>query len=528
MRPLYYFAIADFKERSRQYGFIVTLILILYLGYITYQSDVIIMLGQYRGESSAAWAGNLMALAINTFLGLGGFYLIKNSIKRDVQTGVGQIIATTPTTKFTYLLGKWLSHIFLLVLILTFLFLATLILQLISSDTPGINYWQLFAPFFFLSFPLMAFLGGITLFFEATPVLRNGVGNIVYFFIFMIVLLNSFEAFNNIPWISDPLGLQLVSSSMETAAVKAFPDLTDGFSFLVEKKEILGYFLYEGITWSFQNILSRFVWIIFGLILVCFAALIHQSFIEDHHNSTKKNHTEIKNSKKEKSSQPTLPSSTDVPFTSAQAPPLSRLTRRSAHFVFGRIWQSELILLVRGYPWWTYVLCLGLNFAAIFSPLSITQAYLLPIAWGIPILLWSKMGCRESEFNTHQLINSTPKLLIQWLAVYFSGLTITALCGMGALISFVYHQSPEGILGWFAATVFIPSLAWFLGTLSGTPRAFEIIYAFIWFFGPIQQLPMLDFIGAVSIPSQKLLYLGGAIVMLIITLMGRHYRFRHL
>ena len=47
----------------------------------------------------------MTVLVINTFLGLFGFYLVNDCIKRDIRTGVGQIIASTPINRATYL--KW-------------------------------------------------------------------------------------------------------------------------------------------------------------------------------------------------------------------------------------------------------------------------------------------------------------------------------------------------------------------------------------------------------------------------------------
>ena len=47
----------------------------------------------------------MTALVINAFLGLFGFYPVSDCIKRDIRTGVGQIIASIPINRATYL--KW-------------------------------------------------------------------------------------------------------------------------------------------------------------------------------------------------------------------------------------------------------------------------------------------------------------------------------------------------------------------------------------------------------------------------------------
>ena len=67
----------------------------------------------------------MVALLGSMLLSLPGFYLVKNGVARDRETGVGQIIATTPLRKSLYTLGKAASNlIFLVVIIAVFAFAA--------------------------------------------------------------------------------------------------------------------------------------------------------------------------------------------------------------------------------------------------------------------------------------------------------------------------------------------------------------------------------------------------------------------
>jgi ABC-type transport system involved in multi-copper enzyme maturation permease subunit len=129
-RVLFHLALADFYERTRRYSFLLTLAAVIYLGvqvnngtwylYLLPSELSLTMLG-YRGELNSAWIGTMTVLVTNTVLGLFGFYLVSDCIQRDIRTGVGQIIATTPVRRSTYLIGKWISNclvLFLLVLIL--------------------------------------------------------------------------------------------------------------------------------------------------------------------------------------------------------------------------------------------------------------------------------------------------------------------------------------------------------------------------------------------------------------------------
>ncbi|MBU0669173.1 MAG: TonB-dependent receptor plug domain-containing protein, partial [Alphaproteobacteria bacterium] len=46
--------------------------------------------GQYRGEFNSAWVGAMMSLNATFFIGWFGFFLVKGSVARDRETGVGQ------------------------------------------------------------------------------------------------------------------------------------------------------------------------------------------------------------------------------------------------------------------------------------------------------------------------------------------------------------------------------------------------------------------------------------------------------
>lgn len=106
LRIVYHLARADFFERTRRYSFLVVLGLVVFLGYQVGIGNMGIKLGQYRGEFNSAWVGSMMSLIASTFLGWFGFYVINNSIARDRETRVGQIMATTPMTRPLYAIGK--------------------------------------------------------------------------------------------------------------------------------------------------------------------------------------------------------------------------------------------------------------------------------------------------------------------------------------------------------------------------------------------------------------------------------------
>ena len=98
-RALYHMVRADFLERVRRYSFLLTLSFSVYLAYAVYADQITLQLDKYRGVDNSAWVGSVIALVASVWLSLVGFYIVKNSIQRDRQTRVGQILATTPISK---------------------------------------------------------------------------------------------------------------------------------------------------------------------------------------------------------------------------------------------------------------------------------------------------------------------------------------------------------------------------------------------------------------------------------------------
>ena len=183
MRAVVAIARADFLERVRRYSFLFTLGFALYLGYLATAGNLVLQVGNMRGIFNSAWIGALLALVATDFFSLAGFYFVKNTIERDRQTRVGQILSTTPISKFMYAFGKMLSNLAVLSLMLAVLAAAGIAMQLVSGEDRHIELWKLIAPFVLLAIPAMAVTAAIAVFFETVPFLRSGFGNVAYFFV---------------------------------------------------------------------------------------------------------------------------------------------------------------------------------------------------------------------------------------------------------------------------------------------------------------------------------------------------------
>jgi hypothetical protein len=133
---------------------------------------------------------------------------------------------------------------------------------------------------------------------------------------------------------------------------------------------------------------------------------------------------------------------------------------------------------------------------ALFIPLAGTRG-LGALLWIWPILVWSAFGTREAQSGTAALFDSAPRPLSRQLpASWLAGVAIAVLATGPVAIRLAMAGESAGAATWLAGVAFVPAFALACGALSGTPRLFEALYLVLWYAGPVNRVPMLDFGGA--------------------------------
>ena len=486
---IYHIARADFLERVRRYSFLIMLGLVVLLGYQTAIGNVRLQLGDYRGEFNSAWVGAMMSVIATFFLGWFGFYLVKGSVARDRETGVGQIMATTPMTRPLYTFGKWISNFAILMLMVIILVIFGLVIQLLSGESTQINLSAYLLPFVYIVMPLMALVAAVAVLFETVPFLAGGFGNIVYFFGFItllpIFLLTPIATMNSS---IEPMGLALIKSEMTQEVLKAFPDYDNSFMLGGVDLAVKGTFTWTGIHWTPTIIITRLSFILFATLLTLLAAVFFDRF-----DPSRAKPGKIKNAASD--SAPEIVSTPQALST----PRLTPINAAANRFSFSRVLTAELKLLLKGQRWWWYAAAAGLIIACLANPSATTRTYLLPFAWVWPILIWSAIGNREIQNNAQQMtFSSASPLMRQLPAQWIAAFIVTLLMSIGAILRYTMDGDMVGMLALLSGAIFIPSLALASGVWSGTSKVFEILYMVIWYLGPLNKVPGLDFIGSNS------------------------------
>jgi len=523
---------ADFLERTRRYSFLITLGVMVYLGYLAVPSidsnALTVDLGNLRGIYNSAWIGSMIALFSSMVLSLPGFYLVKNAIERDRRTGVGQIIATTPLGKPLYTLGKAVSNFIFLVVIIGVVALAAGGMQFIRGESMRLDVWELLAPFLFTTVPTLMLVAAVAVLFESISFLRGGFGNIAYFVLWTatIAIAMSGVSFGGQGVIEEPIndlfGASVIAASMHQAAHASFPDrnLDLGIGYTIVEGRIQT-FRWGGVTWTTDVLLGRLVWVGVALGIALLSALFFHRFDPargGRRASKRQGWVARALSPLRAISLPSLDISRCISMLISRS--MSRLP------AFGRVLLAELRLMLKGLPWWWYLGAVGLMVAGVANGADPQARHgLLGAAWIWPVLVWSGLGVREKAHRTGPIIFSAPKPLgRQFAAMWTGGVLVTLLTGSGVGLRLMTAGAWDHLLGWGVAVLYIPTLALALGIWSGTRKFFEALYVAVWYIGPINGLAVFDYTGLSQealVKGMPLVYLGLTGALLAAALVGR-------
>ncbi|UCG61479.1 MAG: hypothetical protein JSV52_14365 [Candidatus Zixiibacteriota bacterium] len=499
-------SLADFRERTRRSSFVVTMLAILFFGYLVITGKYGVQFGEYRTFYDAHWAGTLMAMSSAIMLALFGFYLIKGSIKRDRVTEVGQIIAATPMTKRAYIISKLVSNTMVLWFMVAVLAVMGFLTLLYRNETGSINLWAYVLPFLLIALPAMIFVGAMAVLFDASRWLRGSVGNVVYLFVAeMCIVLAMFEN-----QYMDLGAAVLFTESVRVAAEAAFPGesipLIMGFVMFDPQMqvEVFKTFVWNGIEWTGTVIQIRLFWIAAGLVVAAIAIPFFDRF--DPAKARIKTKSKKKRIKKEVADTEVSIKHSVLSYT--------ELVKPSIEYSLPRMIAAELRVALKGYHWFWYLVAVGLMAAQLAAPFEIARQYLTPMAMVWPLVIWSSMGTREAQSGTHNLLFSSPEpVRRQFPAIWLSGLLV-ALISIGAmLIRSLVSGHLSYTLALLIGALFVPTAALVFGTLSKSKRLFEVSYLMFWYVGSIEHLAAIDMLGT----TDEAITAGKLVILILMT-----------
>ncbi len=533
-RWIYHMMLADLLERARSPKFLVIIGLAMLAGYAyipaTDSTTLSIALGPWRGINNSAWVGTVFGMLTVLIMPVLGYFLVKNAIELDRRTNVGRVIATTPISKPAYVLGKWLSNLATLTVILVILNIMALVMQLIRAEVTQVDLWVLSAPIWLMGFPIFALIAAVAVWFESVSFLSGTFGNIL-FFIGWVLFLDNIGLpglFNfNIGVIqphNDLLGVSLPLASLQAVGNQLFPDFAGHFNFGGASYGMIPKVMdWQGVEWTPAYMLDRLSWLTLAIGLALSAALPFDRFDPSTRLRTGPSLASIsKTDSPLKHFFHRKRSTTEPAFIHTKVD-LTPLAEKVSTSRFGALLIAELKLMFKGRRWWWYGVAAFISLLGFAGPpggKAVTAQ--LAVLW--PVIAWSAMGTREEQYDTTKLLfSAVDPIKSQLLATWLSGVLLGLIATLGVSLRMIIEGEAGFILAFWVAALFIPSLALGLGSNSGSPRLFEAVYLIWWFLGANGVKPM-DFMQGSSNEIQfvwLIVYMVLAMIFFGLGLAGR-------
>jgi hypothetical protein len=550
-RVLYHIVRADFFERFRRYNVLIVIGLTIFLT-VLYLPPIGVgrlsfNVGGYRGIYNSAWVGATVTVLTVIFMSLPGFYLVKNAISRDERTGVGQIIATTSLRKFQYIFGKVISNWVFLAATAGIAMLSAMGIQLLRGEVLKISLSGYLLPYLLLTLPMMALVATVAVLFESIGWLRGSLGNVVFFFLFLLsywmMAAVTFMALPiatdasgpSVPVIPEPTGAMEIFRSISAAGMERIPEYQGGLDLGNPFQDYgpINTFVWNGIIWRAPSILGRLLWVGIAGGITWLAATFFNRFDPSNHEIHIRN-KDARSRFEEEISHDQLASASALTDISVS----TTVSHGSQISIFLHIVKSELCLMMKGQRWWWYVVASGLILVALIFPIADTCRIVLPVVCVWPLLIWSQLGNREIRYRMEQLVFSAAfPLRRQLLATWTAGFILALMAGSGVIVRLILASDWDGILALVVAAAFIPAAALALGIWSGGSKLFEVAYLLLWTLGPMNQMmaalgfPLVadpffvfDYIGSSDVAVSKGMpryYAVFTILLLVFALIGR-------
>ena len=178
-----------------------------------------------RGRYSSAWIGMTVALFYSSLLSLTGFYLVRGTVTRDLETRAWQLLVATTMSRRGYLLAKWLSHLVVFLAVLGGGLAVGLAAQYLRAEDLRLDLVELVKPALVLTLPSLALTAAFAVWFDLVPWLRRSAGNVLFFVLWMMLLSMGLSqqgaaAGTELAWPGDLTGLAIAEHDLSRALGK--------------------------------------------------------------------------------------------------------------------------------------------------------------------------------------------------------------------------------------------------------------------------------------------------------------------
>ena len=505
---------ADFRIRFRRISTVIVFLLLSAFAYVWIPAPstgrTLIQINGQRAIYNSGAIGLGTASLGMIFVGLFGYYVISNAIRRDVVTRCGVIAASTPMRSGEYLLGKFLGNLVFLAVFVCGFMLSSMVMLAVRGEA-GLEPSVFIEQYLLLTPAAIVFVSAVSVLFESIPWLAGKFGDVIYFFLWSTVIglvVANETTHGRINWVRcfDFTGfgfmIDQLQHTLHTESVSI-----GASSFDPTKPTII----FQGLALTREWILPRVISLLAPLLLLPLAGLFFHRFdpVRTGRVSGKGRRNWI--GKIQNLFKP----------LSRRAVSLLMFPGRSGSFL-GAVWTDAALTLTL-YPL-VFVAFVAITVTTSFGSLS----GVLPIVFAALAIIISDVATRDARAGTTASVRTIPRLRENY--VWWK---LGSSCLLGLLLCVVplIRTLAHGSMAFAALTcgiLFVAATATTLGVTTANPKTFIVGFLTFWYVvvNDHGQNPMLDFAGFYGRGTTTTLFLYGAISMAAVLFAQFFYRAR--
>ncbi len=475
-------------------------------------NSVMFLIGQRRALLNSAATSLTSALMGGFVLSLFGFYFISDSVTRDLRSGVGRLIGPSPVASAQYLVGKFLGNtVFLYALSFIFM-IACMLVHALRGEAPLEP--MVFATTFGVMFlPMGPAVAGLALTFECVPFLSGRVGDVLYFFSWVLLLtlpVALLSSGNGPGWL---LGFDLTGIGFfipNIIHVTGSTNFTIGYA---PYDATLAPVVFQGLDFNPVYVVPRMFSAFMAVPFVGLALAAFRRFDPAAGKSASGRSGTLYHRAR------TLTTNwlhgLVPPVRSLGGPPgMTKAVILDAHLTFALT--PVLVLAI-----------IAISLGGILAPLTIVRTTILPLAFFVFVPAVSSVATRDRSANVSQLIFSAP-LVRQHMVImkFLSALSVLVVLTIVPLLR-VSIADPFSGVALLNGLIFVAAAATFLGLLTGTPKAFTVVFLlFLYLAMSSRAEPAFDFAGwgGIVTPGIFVGYAAVSLLMIIVTTIRKRWR----
>lgn len=468
--------VADVLIRFRRLSTLVVFLLMTAFAYLWVPDPAtgraLLQINGRRCLYNSAAIGMATASLSAILVGLFGFYVISNAIGRDARSRCGFVIASTTMRSSEYLFGKFVGNVLFLTTFI-FGFMISSMAMLIVRGEASLQPFVFAKQYVLLVPPVIMIVSALALLFEAVPFLSGRFGDVVFFFVWTLLMgltVNALEHGAPVTFVGifDVSGLGYLLD--QTRTVLHTHSLAIGASHFDPHKPV---FIYPGLNWDPAWFLPRLGSLLMPLPVIGLARLFFHRFdpMRVKQGTTKHGTSWF--------------SRINLLF--------KPLTRAAMRLVAGgspsllRASIADALLTITATPVLA-IAVIGTAIAAIASPSINAVMMVISAAIGISIC---DISTRESRAGTSALVWSMP--IVQPRFVAWKMLASLIVTSLFLAVPLLRAASLQMIVG----ALFVCAAATFLGIVSSNPKTFVVLFLSYWYLATNDKgsTPWLDFFG---------------------------------